>query len=51
MELDWYLCAGTEEEEEKYVELGKMLIGYLFGFSAERCGIKVWCVAGTPTTV
>lgn len=26
MELDRYLCAESEEEEKKYVELGKMLI-------------------------
>lgn len=52
MELGWYLCAESEEEEEdKYVEFGKMLIGCLFGFSAERRGAKVRCAVGTPTRV
>lgn len=33
------------------MELGKMLNGCLFGFSAEQCGVKVWCAVGTPTTL
>lgn len=40
-----------EEEEKKYVEFGKMLIGCLFVFSAERCVVKVRYAIGTPTTV